>query len=289
MINWFYLSISTIILWGVGEVFTKEATDRLGASNMVLLCACSALVVWIPFWFTVGSSFDIFSKYALAGLISALMSGLAWICYYEALKRGKLSIVGVLVGAFPIVTVVLAWCLLHENPPLIHKISAFLIIIGGMSLLYDEKKVKDKRPKRGVWLMYAVGAMLLWGVSGVITKWSLKELHYANYLLLYTFICTPIWLGHWFLHRPRNGLSALRTNKKALKLGMLSVVMFSLGSITSFYAIQLGLVSVVGPLTSAYVVVMVIFAHVRLHERLSCMNRLAVAMIMISIMLIGYA
>ena len=148
MINWFYLSIGTIILWGVGEVLTKEATDRLGASNMVLLCACSGVVIWIPYWFIDGSSFNIFSKYALAGLISALMSSLAWICYYEALERGKVSIVGVLVGAFPIITAVLAWYLLHEKPPLIHKLSAFLIIIGGMSLFYGEEKVKNQRPSK---------------------------------------------------------------------------------------------------------------------------------------------
>ena len=108
---WLVLSLLAVLFWGIGENFTKKATDILSAPAMLLFYAWAALVVWGGYWYLMGHPLMPLTSIAtIAGVIASIFFAIGMIFYYVALdmKSSKISIVSSITGAFPIITVLLA-------------------------------------------------------------------------------------------------------------------------------------------------------------------------------------
>ena len=121
--SWFVLSLGALATWGVWGVFGKIASGHLDGRSLFFYQLVTGLaVVFVAFALT-GFRPTLYSpgnpgqinegvKWAIA---TGVVSALGQILYFSALGKGKASIVVLMTGLYPVVTVLLAFLVLRES------------------------------------------------------------------------------------------------------------------------------------------------------------------------------
>jgi transporter family protein len=275
---WIPLITLTVVLFGVGQVFTKMGTTRLGSPGMLLLLSMNMLPIyggaWLIFHESVFYSFREISYSILATSLSAA----GYILFYEAVERQKISIVGVITAAYPFITVILAVLFLHESLSLTH-IVAITFIIGSVSLLsYSPQKTKttDK-----TWLVLAASCFVIWGIWAVTAKFAIGLVGHITYTGVYAVVGPLIWVPYWYF---RSG--TLHITKEDIH-AELSVAFFCVGGLTFYAALHYGLASMVTAFSNLYPFVTLASARIILSETLEPHHRVAVALALSGIVIIA--
>ena len=134
----FVFALLTMLCWGFAPIFA-----RLGLSKIELFTALAvrntflAIILLIAF-FTSGESKNIFAsnpKYLLLILIEATFAGLiGQYFYYKAVKVWEVSRVVPIVGAYPLVSFLIAFLFLAEQLTL-YKVIGIVLVVSGIVFL----------------------------------------------------------------------------------------------------------------------------------------------------------
>jgi drug/metabolite transporter (DMT)-like permease len=241
---WLFLSIVTILCWGIAQVLTKKATIEIGPENMLILYMFSNVTIWTMFW-AVRNLGSIQTALVGQNLVPAVASGLlnsfGMILFYEAVRAGPISLVGAVTAMYPAATVTLALILLGEQLSAIEG-SGIVIILGSLALIHFEEGRWWEGGNRK-WLPLAMMTFVLWGAGSVFAKVSVDVIGVYWYLQpgdkrSFSFLRNPKWIT-----------------------GLASVILFSVGSIMYYSALKFEYVAVVNPVVSLYPVATVILAH----------------------------
>jgi len=134
LFNSYTLGLVTLVLWGIAPIFGKLGLgniDPLPAlmirSAMVTTILIIAVLVTGKWTAVIAAEGRSIIFIALEGLCAALVGQLA---YYYAIKAGDVSKVGVIVAGAPLVTITLAFIILHEKITLFKIAGAALVILG---------------------------------------------------------------------------------------------------------------------------------------------------------------
>lgn len=141
-ISWLALSLGALATWGVWGVFGKIASGYLdGRSLFFYQLATGLVVVFIAFAITgfrpqlmavpPATGINPGIKWAIA---TGVVSALGQILYFSALGKGKASIVVLMTGLYPVVTILLAFFILKETITWTQGAGIFLAIVS-MTLL----------------------------------------------------------------------------------------------------------------------------------------------------------
>ncbi len=283
---WLVLSLLAVIFWGIGENFTKKAADILRAPTMLLFYAWAALVVWGGYWYLMGHPLMPLTSIAtIAGVIASICFAIGMILYYVALdvKFSKISIVSSITGAFPIITVLLAVIFLKEKFPILAAFGIAFVILG--TILLGIKKLGEKYNNR-IYILSFI-CMILWSVGDVLAKVSIDMSSHIYFMLLYFVIGFIIWNLYYITYSKERMPSNNGTKKVGLFWGVLSVALFTLGSIFIYLAFESGLVSLVSPITNGYPILTVVIAHSFLKEKLTINQKIAIALFILGTILVG--
>lgn len=138
MFNSYTLGLITLVLWGIAPIFGKlglSNIDPLPAlmirSSMVTTILIIAVIVTGKWAAVIAAEGRNIMFIALEGLCAALIGQLA---YYYAIKSGEVSKVGLIVAGAPLVTILLAFAVLHEKITL-YKIAGAASVVLGIVLL----------------------------------------------------------------------------------------------------------------------------------------------------------
>ena len=282
---WLFLSLLAVLFWGIGENFTKKATDTLRAPTMLLFYAWAALVVWGGYWYLMGHPLMPLTSIAtIAGVIASIFFAIGMIFYYVALdvKFSKISIVSSITGAFPIITVLLAVIFLKENFHILAAFGIAFVIFG--SILLGIKELGEKYNKRIYILSFF--CMILWSVGDVLAKVSIDMSSHIYFMLLYFVIGFIIW-NLYYISYSKKFMTSNERAKEGITYGVLSVALFTLGSIFIYLAFESGLVSLVSPITNGYPILTVVIAHSFLKEKLTINQKMAIALFILGTILVG--
>jgi bacterial/archaeal transporter family protein len=134
-----------------------------------------------------------------------------------------------------------------------------------------------------VWLLFALLALLCWGVSGVIQKLSTNAISTELAVLWFSYAMFALSLGvligvplDWHVKR------------SALVLAAVSGAFNVLGVMTSFAALERGgKASIVIPLTCMYPLVTILLAVLFLHETLTRVQLLGVVLAIVAAVLLS--
>jgi len=277
-ILWLPFSLATIMLYGIGQVFAKETRTNVSSANLLLLLSCNMLVMWGIYWivFRKPGSYD--SGVWLQAAIGAALSGFAYVAYYESLKRGKVSIVGTIAGAYAPWTVILALIFLGETMSWGEAIGVVLVVGSMLLFTYSTNGNGEKRTEL-IGIAFAIVSLFFWGTSAAVAKGAIDEIGNTNFIGVYALVCPTIWLFYW-LGREKGRFDMPKSNRWILELSLLC---FAGGGITLYLAIQNGPVSIVSPITNLYPLVTIAVAKARLKESLTVRQMIALAMLFISI------
>ncbi len=275
---WLPFSLATIMMYGLGQVFAKETRTNVSSANLLLLLSGNILVTGAVYWlvFRKPGSFET-GIWIQAGIAAAL-SGFAYVSYYESIKRGKVSIVGTIAGAYAPWTVILALVFLGESMSLGEAVGVVLVVASMLLFTYSTNGNGDKKTEL-VGIAFAVISLFFWGTSAVVAKGAIDVVGNTNFIGVYAMVCPTIWLFYW-LGREKGKFEMPKSNRWILELSLLC---FAGGGITYYLAIQNGNVSIVSPVTNLYPLVTIAVAKYRLRESLTTRQIIALAMLFVSI------
>ncbi len=281
---WIPFSIATILMYGIGQVFAKETRTKGSSANLLILLGANIAVMWGVYWlvFRRPGSYDAFTW--LDAVVTAALSGAAYVSYYESLKHGKVSIVGTIAGAYAPLTVVLAIVFLGESMTLGEAAGVVLVVAAMLVFTYSAgDDGNGARRTEMLGMAFAVMSLFFWGVSAAMAKSVIGRIGDTNFIGVYALVCPAIWLAYW-LGATRASFEKPESNKWLLEL---SLLFFAAGGITLYLAIDFGSVSIVSPVTNLYPILTIAVAKMRLKEKLSARQMCALAMLTVAIPLLS--
>lgn len=140
MQSWILLSLGALATWGVWGVFGKIASGYLDGRSLFFYQLVTGLAVVFVAFLVTGFRPQVYAadgtlnpglKWAVA---TGVVSAFGQILYFSALGKGKASIVVLMTGLYPVVTVLLAFLVLRETITLTLGIG-MLLAVTSMVLL----------------------------------------------------------------------------------------------------------------------------------------------------------
>jgi transporter family protein len=281
---WVPFSLATIMMYGLGQVFAKETRTKGSSANLLLLLSVNILVMWAAYWlfFRKPGSFGISTWLQAIG--AAALSGAAYVSYYESIKRGKVSIVGTIAGAYAPLTVFLAIIFLGENMTAGELIGVVLVVAAMLVFTYSTgNNGNGNRRTELIGIAFAIVSLVFWGTSAAMAKGVIKDMGDTNFIGVYALVCPAIWFVYW-LGSTKGRFEMPESNRWMLELSLLC---FAAGGITLYLAIDFGDVSIVSPVTNLYPIVTIAVAKMRLKEQLSTRQIAALAMLIAAVPLLS--
>jgi drug/metabolite transporter (DMT)-like permease len=154
----------TALCWGSADVlarFTGRALGAQGALFAMMLAGSAGLTLWIavggqpwpgiPSWWTLGA---------------AVLAATSMLLFYEAMRRGPVSLVSPAVGAYPAWAVLISMAL-GVRPP-VPALAAMALTMGGVFLvarLAVPEPDPAEAPGRGLTLTLALIASVMFGFT----------------------------------------------------------------------------------------------------------------------------
>lgn len=264
---WLTPTLAALFAWGIAQGLVKKYIGEVPPARFCFFYAIAIAVVSLVFFVFTPDRPPVLAPegrtFMALGILAYIMDGIAWICYYESIVAGPISIVGTLSAAYPALTVLFARIFLGEQLTYAQYAGVVAVILGCLFLAYSppdpNAKVTQKR-----WIPLAASALLIWGVNGVIIKYAYQfpNAHEGN---LYLFIAVGgfLTLGAYGLAKGKIA-SSTKTEVARAAIPMMTM---ALGGPLVALAIKYGQASLVTPLSGAYPVVTLAFAGIVLKER----------------------
>ncbi|MBN2111493.1 DMT family transporter [Candidatus Woesearchaeota archaeon] len=273
-----------MIGWGTHKLFAKKLISRLGAYSG-LIYTNSVIVSLIVIYCLVTGTFAVPSgNIFLLTLLLAVLGAFGVFFLYKSMEIGKLSIVIPVSGIYAVFVVILAFIFFGERLTSMQLAAVILAILGTLliSFKYSElKKIKLKKASKGV--PYAFAATVCWGIVYFLIRIIVDELGpfvtslYFETLVL-VLLVLPAVLGFAKLAKPK---------KKDAKLILASGTLAGIGAVSYNAGVSMELVSIIGPLSGASLMVTVILSYLFLKERIDLNQKIAVLMIFAAILMLA--
>jgi transporter family protein len=265
---WLTPALAALLLYGLGQGLVKKWIGEVTPGRFCLYYVLATALVNFGFFFTQqhppllapdGRTF------LLVGVLAYLFDGAAWILYFQSIALGPVAIVGTLSAAYPALTIVFARIFLGEQLAPLQYLGVTLVIAGCLGLSYSPAHADSHVTSRR-WIPLSLLALLCWGVSNTVIKFSytLPAASEGN-LAVCSSIGGSLTLGVFGLLRGRQGQHHVRDWIHSLvPMGMMAG-----GSLGLIVAARHGPISIVTPLIGAYPIVTLIFARLVLKEQIT--------------------
>jgi uncharacterized membrane protein len=278
---WMTFALLAAALWGVGQIFTKKGLSETSPLFNNLLGAVVTIVLIVPFVMLNGANLsDVPKIFPLACIITFLL-----LSYYYIIGVGKVSLTGTVLAMYPLITIFLSLIFLRENPNLYQKLAVLIVLSGTFILAIGEDIAVTKKLRFGRWFWIAIIGACLSGSSDFLAKVALNKVgNTYSYLLAYAIAFMAMALISIFIDK--KGRKMPKINKKIIPT-LLGVTMMESGMIAYYIALSLGFVSLVTPISSAYVAITAILAWIFLKEKVNKIQAAGIIFSVFGIILLG--
>jgi len=277
------LSIFVAILWSQGEVAYSKVSNKYDRVNVYMYTYLfRALIYMLVVFIFYRSLYGSFNLEVFLPILPIILCDLfASMVINIAVINGKLSVVSPIMAAYPVLDIVLGYLLLNE---IVHPVQFVLISIICLSIVILAMKGKkdDKAPHPIKGIIFAVFYMILVATSTYFEK-SIYINNFTIYDLYYYKAMVYILVSILF------GIIIVISSKK-LEKPKLAIVkgcgITPIGNVLYSYALTVGTISIVAPLSSLYSVITNISSRVILKEKLSIRERICIFLILSSTILL---
>ncbi len=278
---WLSAALLTVVLYGLGEGLSKEPTVRLGPGRMLALYSLYSVPIY-SIWFFVGGGLSALNPTGVVlGAASALSGAVGNVLWFRALESGKASVVSGFTAAYPVVTIVAA--VVGLGATLVPQEAIAIVLLMAAAVLLGIVGHEEGSAKGRAWVGPMLVAVVMWGIWGVFEKLAIESIGFAGNAGVYVLVSTPLFLVvGWGDARGRP-----RIDRESLRSAQPTLVLFAVAGITIFYAIGLGPLAVVVPLTTAYPVVAILFRRWWHEERMTGAQKIAIGLALLGAALAG--
>lgn len=275
---WIFLAFLSALFAGITSILAKCGIRKTDSGVATAVRTIVVLIMSVLMVLLVGSAdsiTEIPGKTWLYLILSGLATGASWLCYFRALQTGDVNKVVPIDKSSTILTILLAFVLLHEPVSGVKAVCVLLIGVGTYMMI-QRKELTDSHEK-GNWLLPAIGAAFFAALTSILGKIGIQNVE-SN---LGTAIRTAVVLVMaWVMVF----VTGKQKQVRAIPAGELGFICLSGlatgGSWLCYYrALQLGPASVVVPIDKLSILVTVAFSGIVFHEKLSRKAAIGLALI----------
>ena len=264
---WMVYAIGSAFFAGVTSILAKCGIRKTDAT---VATAIRTIVVLAFAWlmvFMVGSQTQISTldvKTLLFLVLSGLATGASWLCYFKALQLGDINKVVPVDKSSTVLTILLAFIILHESISLSKAIGVVLIATGTF-LMIEKKDADPKQVKGKSWLLYAVASAVFASLTAILGKMGIDGVESNLGTAIRT--CVVLIMA-WVMVFSSGKQHTLHTiPKKELGFICLSGLATGASWLCFYKALQDGVASIVVPIDKLSILVTIAFSYVLFHER----------------------
>lgn len=266
---WMVYAAGSAFFAGVTSILAKCGIRKTDAT---VATAIRTIVVLAFAWlmvFMVGSQTQISTldvKTLLFLVLSGLATGASWLCYFKALQLGDINKVVPVDKSSTVLTILLAFIILHEAISL-SKAIGVVLIAAGTFMMIEKKDADPKQVKGKSWLLYAVASAVFASLTAILGKMGIDGVESNLGTAIRT--CVVLIMA-WVMVFSTGKQHTLHTiPKKELGFICLSGLATGASWLCFYKALQDGVASIVVPIDKLSILVTIAFSYVVFHERLS--------------------
>ena len=233
--------------WGIGDFLIQKVTRKLGDLETLTWIGVVGSIFLLPFvWKDISLFFVSSNMFLIIGL--GVITFIAAILNFEALKKGKISVVDVVLEIELPITIALGFIFLGETLTTIQAIIIFFILCGIILIATQSFSHFKARIERGV-IIAIIASIFMGGVNfltGVSAKQITPLMAVWGPWVVFTIICIVVIL---FREGPRNLIKNASENKRLiLWMGIID----TLAWVFYAFAVQDYEISIVTAITESY-------------------------------------
>lgn len=277
---WVMYAFGSAFFAGITAILAKCGIRK---TDSTVATAIRTIVVLVFAWllvFIAGTETQIASiggKTWLFLILSGLSTGASWLCYFKALQLGDVNKVVPIDKSSVILTMLMAFILLHERIRLFGGIG-IVLIAAGTFLMIEKKDVQTEKAGKGRrWLLYAVGSAVFASLTSILGKIGISGVDSNLGTAIRTAVVLLMAWGMVAVARKAPAVKAIP--KRELVFICLSGIATGASWLCYYRALQDGPASVVVPIDKLSILVTVVFSYFVLHERLSKKSALGLVLI----------
>lgn len=266
---WILFAAASAVFAGLSAIFGKYGVQ--GADSDIATAVRTIIVLvfaWLLVFITGAQSGigAISCRTWLFLVLSGLVTGASWLCYFKALQNGDVNKVVPVDKCSTVLTIVLAALCFNEPFTLITAAAVFLTGIGTL-LMIEKKQAAKSTPQNKSWLFYAAGSAIFASLTAILGKIGIENIN-SN---LGTAIRTAVVLVMAWGMVAVTGKRKLLGQIKAKEMVFICFSGLATGAswLCYYHALQDGLVSVVVAVDKLSVLVTIAFAWLVFGERLT--------------------
>ena len=150
----------------VGNRYTYRDSTVATAIRTIVVLLFSWLMVFVVNRYTYSGAIS--SRSWLFLILSGMATGASWLCYFKALQLGDINKVVPVDKSSVILTILLAFVLLHEEINVPKAIGVVLIGIGTYLMIERKKETANQQGKRNSWFLYAAGSAVFASLTSIL-------------------------------------------------------------------------------------------------------------------------
>ncbi len=283
--TWLVLALVDMTAWGVGQVFVKRATDRLGAVTMVLFVTLVDGVVYIVLFLVSGQSLAASWETYVYATIAAAVGITGYVLFYEALLRGNVSVVATITAGSPIITILGAVAFLGEVPTLAEAVGMALLVAVILILSY-EPVGRDWKVPAVVTLSLVI--LVLWGIWGIFTKLAVDAPGFGPWQMLVFYSLSNFVAGTPYYLWRRKRFPPPRPTRGNYAIGAFGFLLMVLSILATTLALSLQDASLVTAVGGCAPVVTSVVAFAFLKEKVTPLRAAAIFLFIPGILLVAF-
>ncbi len=254
----------------------KTDSDVATAIRTVVVLLFSWLMVVITGTWT--GITQINGKTILFLVLSGFATGASWLCYFHALQKGDINKVVPIDKSSTVLTILLAFLLLHESFTWGKAVSVVMIGAGTL-LMISRKAAKAGSKKSGSsWLVYAVLSAVFASLTAILGKIGITQIDSNLGTAIRTSVVLVMAWGMVFVTGKQHEVR--RIEKKELGFIGLSGLATGASWLCYYKALQQGPASVVVPIDKLSILITIAFSWIVFREKLT--KKAAVGVILIT-------
>lgn len=266
---WIAYAFASAFFAGVTSILAKCGIRKTDSD---VATAIRTIVVLLFSWvmvFLVGSQTTLPAlngKTVLFLVLSGLATGASWLCYFKALQLGDVNKVVPVDKSSTVLTILLAFLLLHEGITWPKAVGVAAIAVGTWLMIQKKENAEQKSEKKG-WFLYAALSAIFASLTAILGKLGIAEVESNLGTALRTGV---VLIMAWVVVFAKGKGSSLREVPRN-ELGFICLSGIATGAswLCYYKALQDGLASVVVPIDKLSILVTIAFSYFALHERLS--------------------
>ncbi|MDP2860387.1 MAG: DMT family transporter [bacterium] len=265
--NGLVAAIYSSFFLALGQAALKKSYKELEPSVAFLFEMLFGLFLWIPLCLFFGVNFQNIGQVLIYAVISAILSEAL---YFYALSKGQLSITAILIGSYPIYTIIFSFLINGERLLPLQIVFIFITILGTL-LTYLPSKFSLKELRQSGAIAWPIIAAIGIGLSDTLSKGAINRTGDFSFLFTVSLMQIPVSIIYLKLEKQKliKTLIKITREKAAYRNAIIGSLFSTIGTGLLWISFSKTLASIASPITATSGAIVMLLAVIFLDEKIN--------------------